>query len=285
MEKSQRTKRRRIATKVELELKGTQRNNDVEERGGKELIVDEQDELQLVNYVAEFNEGLDKAEKTLGRNSETGKHDLRSSLKSWAVNFNISHVALNGLLEVLPAHVPKSKLPCDGRKILKTPSVKSSVKQVCGEKYYHFGVSPILSSINLSDIKQEYRPLNELTLNIGIDGIPLSRSSNSQFWPILGVVNELSLRKVFIIGILFGTTKPTNINDFLLPFVAEFKVYETDGYIISNQRWTIRVKVEVADAPARSFVKNVKNHNAYSGCERFKVLGTWLGRIVYMDMH
>jgi hypothetical protein len=147
-------------------------------------------------------------------------------------------------------------------------SVKSLVKQVCGGKYYHFGVSPFLSSINLSDIKQEYRPLNELTLNIGIDGIPLSRSSNSQFWPTLGVVNELTLRKVFIIGILFGTTKPTNINDFLLPFVTEFKVYETNGCVISNQRWTIRVKVVVADAPARSFVKNVKNHNAYIGCER-----------------
>jgi hypothetical protein len=126
MEKSQRTKRRRNATKVELELKGIQRNNDVEERGEEELIVDEQDELQLVNYVAEFNEGPDKAEKALGRNSETGKHDLCSRLKSWAVNFNISHVALNGLIEILPAHVPKSKLPCDARTILKTPSVLSA---------------------------------------------------------------------------------------------------------------------------------------------------------------
>lgn len=37
----------------------------------------------------------------------------------------------------------------------------------------------------------------------------------------------------------------------------------------------------MADAPARSFIKGIRNHNSYEGCERCNQVGEWRGRVVY----
>jgi len=55
---------------------------------------------------------------------------------------------------------------------------------------------------------------------IGIDGLPLSKSSCSQFWPILGYIRHLQ-NLVFPIGIYWGHEKPKDSNEFLRDFVNE----------------------------------------------------------------
>jgi hypothetical protein len=37
----------------------------------------------------------------------------------------------------------------------------------------------------------------------------------------------------------------------------------------------------VCDAPARSFLKCTKGHNAYYACERYVIKGKWEGRVVF----
>jgi len=58
---------------------------------------------------------------------------------------------------------------------------------------------------------------------INIDGLSITKSSNSQVWPILGSIYEYN--HVFIIGIYFDKEhKPASSNEFLHGFVQEFKI-------------------------------------------------------------
>lgn len=49
---------------------------------------------------------------------------------------------------------------------------------------------------------------------VGVDGLPLSRSSSSQFWPILAFVYS-HYNYVFPIGVYHGNTKPEDSNIYL----------------------------------------------------------------------
>ena len=39
----------------------------------------------------------------------------------------------------------------------------------------------------------------------------------------------------------------------------------------------------MCDAPARAFVKNVKGHTGYSGCERCVQSGEWVGKMTFPE--
>ncbi|KAJ7996429.1 hypothetical protein DPEC_G00236980, partial [Dallia pectoralis] len=47
-----------------------------------------------------------------------------------------------------------------------------------------------------------------LKLQINVDGLPLFRSSSTQFWPILGFVQNLPNHKPFVIALFAGNGKP-----------------------------------------------------------------------------
>ena len=83
---------------------------------------------------------------------------------------------------------------------------------------------------------------------------------------------------VFPLSITFRQTKPTSL-DFLTENVAELKallesVLEVDGRVMG-----VKVRCVVCDAPACALVKDIKNHNAYYGCERCQQKGVWAGKV------
>ena len=57
---------------------------------------------------------------------------------------------------------------------------------------------------------------------------------------------------------------------------------ETENTRFQYERKTyfVNIKAFVCDAPARQFLKGIKAHNSYFGCERCGVEGTWNGRVV-----
>lgn len=62
----------------------------------------------------------------------------------------------------------------------------------------------------------------EINLAIGVDGLPLTKSSSSQFWPILAYI--MGAKKiVFPVGIYHGYTKPKCTDEFLSEFILETK--------------------------------------------------------------
>jgi len=57
----------------------------------------------------------------------------------------------------------------------------------------------------------------ELHVFLNTDGVPLSKSTNHQFWPILCVLEDpLGMKHTFEIGIYYGTKKPQDFNEFLV---------------------------------------------------------------------
>lgn len=119
---------------------------------------------------------------------------LRSNLSKWAVEYNIPHVALNSLLNILNKKL-KNVLPSDGRTLLQTN--KADVDIICSApgEYWHYGLKKCLKNI----IEELSVPPDEISLNINIDGLPVFKSSKYQFWPILCSVLEIPLPP-FVVG-------------------------------------------------------------------------------------
>jgi len=218
---------------------------------------------------------------------------LNQYLKEWTVTHNITHIALKYLLSFLPAFLSKDiYLPRDPRTLMQTPR-KLEVLQISGGHYIHFNMlknirNKLTFGLNMAYtesipiLKKIQAALENpfISISIGVDGIPASRSNNSQFWPILGKIDQSNDRSPFVIGIFYGNSKPSDL-DFMNEFVRDFAQLEREGIHFLNKKYTVRISSVIADAPARSFLKCVKNHNSYNSCERCTVHGEWLGRVVY----
>lgn len=139
---------------------------------------------------------------------------------------------MDGLLKVLRKVPVLSQLPKDSRTILQTRTVNETecLTIVQPGQYHHFGLSnaiqnhfKINSTSNIDTIK----------IVIGIDGLPIAKSSSSQLWPILGYIRP-NRNSVFPIGIYWGHQKPNDSNDYLEQFVSEAKLLLTNGININR---------------------------------------------------
>lgn len=212
----------------------------------------------------------------------------RNQLAMWAVQHNITHTALGNLLKLVKEWIPFENIPKDPRTLLGTPR-SVNISNVVGGEMYHFGIRSQLIRCIESGLQHFDTPCvehllthkNLITLKIGIDGLPISKSSNLQFWPILGSIDQSVSKNVFIISLFSGYQKPNNIEEFLNAFVNEMRELERDGLKYNNVIYIIRIRCIVADAPARAFIKCIKIHNAYYACERCYRRGKWSGRVIY----
>jgi len=68
-------------------------------------------------------------------------------------------------------------------------------------------------------------------LIVNIDGIPVYRSSSTQFWPILCTINSQS---PMIIALYVGTSKPTSVNEFLADFVDDVRELQSNGFMVHS---------------------------------------------------
>jgi hypothetical protein len=177
-----------------------------------------------------------------------------SMLSEWTSNYNIIHSALDGLLAILQKHSCFSKMPIDGRTILQTKSIDNTRMRIIDSgKYYHFGLSKGIENNFQHDV-------NEIKLVIDIDGLPISKSTSSQFWPILAYIRPND-NLVFPFGIFHGNKKPSSNNEFLKDFVLEAKHLTSNGIIINNKSYEITVDVFCCDRQAKSFVLNVNGES------------------------
>lgn len=218
---------------------------------------------------------------------------LAGDLREWACKHNVTHSAIRDLLLILKKHNSNCKLPSDPRTLLQTARAVT-VNECSGGAFAYFGIEKLVKLRILNGMKrgnvpvpvqksfQNYDQIKDqiITLTIGIDGIPISGSTNSQFWPILGLVDQCVNNSPFVIGIYHGNIKPQNL-DFLRQFVSECRRLEENGFVVNSIKYEFRISRVNADAPARAFLKSIKNHNSYFGCERCHQEGEWLGRVVY----
>jgi len=165
-------------------------------------------------------------------------------------------------------------LPADCRTLLKPPSyVELSNK--CGGTYKQFGLeNGIRCFLNYHVDLQ----LTELKVKVNVDGLPLFKSSSTQFWPILCAVNNY---KPFLVTLFCGTSKPSSVTDFLSDFLLEFQQLQQTGFEYRGVVLPVSLYAFICDAPARSFLKCIKFHTGYFSCERCTIKGEWHNRIVF----
>ena len=209
--------------------------------------------------------------------TSTEEDDLEKSLAQWIVKHKCSREGGNELLAILRKH-GHGTLPVDVRTLLKTPT-SVEVNEKCGGNYAYFGIKHGISKV-LGKNPNFNAENNSIELEVNIDGLPLFKSSNHQFWPILCAFDKF---QPFVVALYYGSTKPTNVDEFLRDFLEEYRDLERNNLSCNDKVFGVSLKVFVCDAPARSFIKCIKQHNAYFACERCLIKGSWEGRVVYND--
>jgi len=192
------------------------------------------------------------------------QENILQSLADWAVNYNVPQNTINKLLEILKYKAKLSFIPKDCRTLLRSNSAKVlNLRKVDPDGlYYHFGLRNGI--LRFSSIL----PLQEcIQIAIGIDGLPISKSSSSQFWPILAYIMPYH-KYVFPVGIFHGHKKPSDSNNYLHDFIAEVLELYRNGLWVNNQLKKIEIKIICCDSPAKAFILRVKGHSGYFSCTK-----------------
>lgn len=80
-------------------------------------------------------------------------------------------------------------------------------------------------------------------------------SSKVEFWPILCNIAEIPQVPPMVVGIFCGTSKASNLEAFLTPFIDETKDVMQTGLWINSHKLTVRIRCFICDSPARAYVK------------------------------
>lgn len=242
-----------------------------------ELILVEQDNIDNIENGA--NKSPQCHDKSGTIESITDPTVFQSKLASFIVASQIPKTSATKLLKLLKTvdNLDCLKLlPLDSRTLLSTPrSGDIDIKSIGGGKYIHFGISTGLI-YTLNTIIEPVNNLSTLELWFNVDGLPIDKKGKS-FWPILCSfwVNN-SIMKPFIVGAYFGSKKPFNVDEYLSPFITDINNLLEYGLHFNNNSLNIKVKGIIADAPARAFIKQIKGHSGYFGCEKCIEEGDYL---------
>lgn len=216
-------------------------------------------------------------------NDNIDKSCIAVELAEWVARYNVPQIAVGGLLSILKPYHPS--LPVDPRTLMKTPRNYEFKEIVCADgqlgHYYHFGIAAGIVDLEL----QMYAVSNNtLMLQFNFDGLPLFKSSSMEFWPILCAVKDHENFKPFAVGLYCGRKKPSDVSDYVAEFVAELQLLLETGVTCNDTRFMVHIDCFVCDAPARAFIKNVKGHTGYHGCEKCVQEGVYVnGRMTFPE--
>lgn len=141
-------------------------------------------------------------------------------------------------------------------------------------QFVYFGIKQGLEACINSDLHKN----ENIRLQMNVDGLPLSKSNNDHFWPILAkVICKLDVYEVFTVAIYFGPSKPKSTEEYLEEFIIEINELLKNGIIIHGVHLAVELMCFICDTPARAFIKNTLGHKGKESCERCEIVGTSLG--------
>ena len=233
---------------------------------------DERERL-FENHISE-----DSSDFSESLSEQDGHEDLRAVLRRWAVDHNITQTALGNLLGILrPYH---KELPKDPRTLLSVTRV-DGIRAIGGGFYFHFGIADGIKSVLKFD--QAFGDCATILLQVNVDGLPLFKSSSTQFWPILGRLPQATKPDPFAIGIFSGNSKPSDAHEFLHDFVQEAGNLQQNGIFHNDRKYQFCISNFVCDAPARAYIKGTKGHSGYSGCDKCTQHGEYVGKMTFPE--
>lgn len=176
--------------------------------------------------------------------------NLSIQLAEWAASFSITNQSLAALLTTLRHWHPE--LPKDPRTLLRTVSseeISSKTLQVSGGSYYHFGIGMgIKKALDSCDSKCK-SGVQKLSIQISVDGVPVFKRADGEFWPIQGLVDKPFRSTPFLIGLYYGRKKTTSL-DFFDSFVQEHEYLKQTGIDYEGSNIGFEISIFVCDAPA-----------------------------------
>ncbi|XP_055687362.1 uncharacterized protein LOC129792384 [Lutzomyia longipalpis] len=191
----------------------------------------------------------------------TTKAQFKDDLRKFG--YSINQNRLKELLQLLRSQKEFAYLPKDPRTLLHTPATVNISKLRNGGELWHKPLRETLMTC-FSNITQD----EEINLQFHVDGLPISKSSTSQLWPILFRIIEAPEIPPQVISVYCGNAKPEDLNEFLLPFVNDLNEILTNGITINSNILQIHIHSFICDSPARSFIKGCVYFNHHKGCTK-----------------
>lgn len=213
----------------------------------------------------------DHSESATDNKDDRACDSFPTDLKVWAIKNNITHLALKELLKIL--HPYHSGLPLDPRTLLQTKSL--NIERLPFGEYIYLGIEENLRKHLTFDLNS----IDTIKLDVNIDGLQVFKSRNTSFWPILvSCENTIGYNYnaicPFIVAIYYGSRKP-EISHFLSDFCNELKKIMDEGIQVNEMKLKVELRCIIADAPAKSYLKQIKSHGGYYACDRCQVKGIY----------
>ncbi|XP_043467986.1 uncharacterized protein LOC122502137 [Leptopilina heterotoma] len=196
-------------------------------------------------------------------------------LRTWAIEEKIDQNKLDKLLHILRRRL-LTDLPKSSKTFLKTTEAKYEIEKMNDAEgnpgeFAYFGLKKGLEDT----INPELHPSKEIELKLSVDGIPLSDSGDTSFWPLLcHVYSDSDIYAPFPVSIFSGKSKPESTQIYFKQFVSEANDVLENGINVSGHHFLVKIKCFICDTPARAFCKNTVGHHGKFACERCIVKGT-----------
>lgn len=230
---------------------------------------DSENDLDLIYSSASDTDISELCEsEDLPATSRDSSEMLRSELAIWATKNKCQRTAVNELIQILRGQ--GLCLPKDSRTLLQTPREVATLSK-CGGQYIYLRIEAGICEILSRNPSLIERHDSSIDLMINVDGLPLFKSSTSQFWPILGYINRV---EVFVIALFYGDAKPNSLDEYLQDLVEELEKLTNHGVSFDSKQYAFNLKCFCCDAPARSFLKGIVGHTGYFSCERCRIKGS-----------
>lgn len=159
--------------------------------------------------------------------------------------------------------------------LLKEKNLKTIIRTVSPGSYYHLGLKKPLQKLSQS-LLNDYETIS---VDVGIDGLPLYKSSSVSLWPILCKIINIPNIDVFLVGCFLGNKKPSDVDNYLHDFIYEIKDFMENGIILHGRKMQLQVRAFICDAPARAFLCNIVGHNSFIGCIKCYQVGTRVNNV------
>lgn len=183
-------------------------------------------------------------------------NSINEDIKIWAKQNFITTIAVDSLLLILRKRGHRT-LPKSYKTLFGTTKCVA-VTSIDPGSYYHFGLETSLKN-QLNLLPKDIIIPKTLILDFNTDGLPVSRSSGSQFWPILSKVKNIQHEMpAFVIGIYHGYAKPKSVSLFFKDFARETAKLLEEGFVYNNESYNIQPRAYICDAPAKSFLTGTK---------------------------
>lgn len=111
-----------------------------------------------------------------------------------------------------------------------------------------------------------------IQVSINIDGLPISNSGNSQFWPILLTIENMKLSPM-VIGIFYGWRSKTRSCRKTFYFLTEACEFFWNGYEFGSVQYKFEVLKFLDDVPATALIKKIKDHGGIFSSGKSNTLG------------